>query len=158
MLIGASPTKSDWESGVVLKEDSAAGSVIDSFLKSAGIEWDECWRTTACKCHSPSGTPITYPQLVACSNYLKNEIRLIQPKLILAFGTEAMASVTPYTSKIFEHVGEVLNNTSGLVGQVSSTVVICVNPVSALRSERCASDLEYSSSVVRKLLEEVGYE
>ena len=155
MLVGPAPSQCDYDAGAVLAKDSPAHATVSSFLDSCGIDWRECWVTNVCKCHPPDDRPPTYGEMVMCIPYLRAEIDLIRPKLIITFGSEAMSAVTPYTTRVADRAGEILDKPSGMVGSVDAKVAISINPVAAIRSERCASDLAYSATVIKKLLDEV---
>jgi uracil-DNA glycosylase family 4 len=155
MLIGRNPDTDDYETGQFFSPNSPAGDRICSFLSDAGIYRDECFITSVCKCHSYDNRPPTYGEMLTCLPYLRREIDIIRPKLVITFGSEAMAAVTPYTTKVSDHIGEILDKPVGMAGSVDAKVVISVNPVAALRSERCQSDLAYSATVIKKFLDEV---
>jgi len=155
MLVGAFPGVDEYEARAILREDTQAGAVINSFLESIGSSWTECWATDVCKCYTADRKPPTQGEILTCLPYLRKELDIIQPKLVISFGVEAMMALTPYTSRVSSHVGEILDKPTGLVGNVNAKVAISVNPVASLRSERCSSDLAYSATVIKKLLDEV---
>ena len=155
MLVGPAPAQEDSAVQRSFVQGTPQYKVMNEFLNSTGIVWGECWVTNVCKCRPLNSRPPTYGEILTCLPYLRREIDLIQPKLIITFGNEAMAALTPYTTRVSAHSGEILDKPTGMVGDVDAKVAISINPIAALRSERCASDLSYSATVIKKLLDEV---
>lgn len=67
-----------------------------------------CWIASACRCESLK--PVTYGEVRACSGYIKAEIGLTKPKLIISIGDEAMSLVSDYHSESSRHSGEIFKN------------------------------------------------
>ena len=153
MVIGRNPGRQEREHGRPFYSEAPAGERLNKFLAESGIDRDECWVTNVCKCYSTDDRPPTYPEIMACLPYLRAEIDFLKPRLILAFGNEAMMAVTPYKTRVTKHCGEILENPEGLVGKVDAYVGICVHPSAALRSEQNERDMEYASKVVKEFLE-----
>jgi len=42
-----------------------------------------------CKCSSPSNSPLAVDEIANCNEYLRRQIDIIKPKLIMCFGNEA---------------------------------------------------------------------
>lgn len=153
MVIGRNPGRQEKEHGRPFYSEAPAGGRLDKFLADSGIDRRECWVTNTCKCYSMDDRPPTFPEIMACLPYLRAEIDFLKPRLILAFGNEAMMAVTPYKTRVTKHCGEILENPEGLVGKVDAYVGICVHPSAALRSSQNECDLEYASKVVKEFLE-----
>jgi uracil-DNA glycosylase family 4 len=152
MIIGRNPGRQEKANCRPFYPEAPAGERLGKFLQDAGIWREECWVTNVCKCYSQDDRPPTYPEILACLPHLKAEIELIKPKLILAFGNEAMMAVTPYKSRVTKHCGELLENPTGLVGKIEAFVAISVHPSAALRSTQNGHDMDYASKVVRDFL------
>ena len=152
MLVGRNPGKDELTLGRLFVGKS--GELVDEFLEKCGITREQCWITNACKCFSPNNRPPTYGEISACSSYLRNEINLLRPKFIIAFGNEAMSCVTPYRSGVTKHVGDILERPMGSIGQVDSWVGIMVHPSSALRSSKGMANFEYGVDKIKEFLDE----
>jgi uracil-DNA glycosylase family 4 len=153
MIVGRNPGRQERENCRPFFPEAPAGALLNRFLEAAGIDRGECWVTNVNKCYSKDDRPPTYPEILSCLPYLRAEIDFLKPKMILAFGNEAMMAVTPYKSRVTKHCGEILENPEGLVGPVEAFVAICLHPSAALRSAQNDRDLEYAAKVVYDFLE-----
>ena len=149
MIVGRNPGRQEKVNGRPFFPEAPAGERLGKFLKDAGIWREECWVTNVCKCYSQDDRPPTYAEFLACLPHLRAEIDLLKPKLILAFGTEAMMALTPYKSRVTKHCGELLESPTGLLGKVEAHVAVCVHPSAALRSSQNSHDMDYAAKVVR---------
>ncbi len=155
LIVGRNPTECDWQEADVFSAKDPVGVLVDEFLSEIGVKRSECWMTNACKCHSENDRPPTYGELHACSYLLRAELDILKPGLVIAFGCEAMSLVSPYSTRVSKHSGEILDKPIGWAGKVDSKVVISVHPSAALRSERGRLDFEIATEAVRKLIKEV---
>lgn len=155
LLLGRNPGAQELENGVPFFPEAPAGSRLDRFLEQIGVSRSECWITNTCKCYSENNRPPTYPEVMACLPYLRAELDLLKPKFIICFGNEAMSAVTPYRSRVSKHCGEILENPTGLVGDVDAKVAICVHPSGALRSVKTSRDMDYAATTIRTFLDKV---
>jgi len=152
MLLGRNPGNQELVNGVPFI--GPAGKRVDKFLDEIGISRDQCWVTNVCKCYSENNRPPTYGEIMACSKYLKAEIELIKPKLIIAFGNEAKHMVTPYgSSGVTKYIGDVLNKPNGVLGLIDSFVAIMNHPSSALRSKKGEEDFQKGTLKIKEFLD-----
>jgi len=156
MIVGRNPGRQELENREPFYPEAPAGKRLDEFLSRVGVSREECWITNTCKCYSTNNRPPTYPELVACLPYLRAELDLVQPKLVIAFGNEAMSALTSYRSRVTKHSGEILENPVGLVGPVDAQVAISVHPSAALRSTQGQRDMEYAETMLKTFLEEAN--
>ena len=152
MILGRNPGLQERRYGQPFFPGAPAGGRLNQFLEEAGIDRRECWITNTCKCYSQDDRPPTYPEIKACLPYLRAEIDLLKPKLIIAFGNEAMMAVTPYRSRVTKHCGEILENPEGLIGPVEAYVAISLHPSAACRSTQNDRDVGYAATVVHDFL------
>jgi len=133
-----------------------AGKRLDKFLDQIGMTRRECWITNVCKCYSMDNRPPTQGEVLACSQFLKSEIELVQPKFIITFGNEAMMCLTPYSSQVTRYCGEILKHPeSSILGiQVPAWVAISVHPSMALRSSKGEAHLEFAAEKVKEFLDQ----
>jgi DNA polymerase len=114
-----------------------AGKLFDEALESAGISRDVVYVTNAVKhfkfvrqelvkrrLHKKPNAA----QVRACNPWLKEEVRLIAPKLVVALGSTAAQSMLGTSFRVTQHRGEVV--TSEWAGPVIATV----HPSSVLRA------------------------
>ena len=71
-----------------------AGTLLDSMLAAIGLSRDQdVYITNAVKCRPPGNRTPETDELSACAPYLKRQIALIQPKLIVLLGRVAVHAV-----------------------------------------------------------------
>ena len=131
-----------------------AGRLLDEALEAAGIERDTVYVTNAVKhfrfvrnelikrrLHKkPSAV-----QVRACHPWLREEARLVQPKLVVALGSTAAQALLGNAFKVTQHRGEVV--LSDWAGPVLATV----HPSSVLRAPE-----EYRADAKREFFEDVA--
>ncbi|RLJ01274.1 MAG: uracil-DNA glycosylase, partial [Candidatus Aenigmatarchaeota archaeon] len=80
MLIAQAPGEKEDRAGKMFVGPS--GKVLDELLKSAGIKRHEIYMTNLIKCMLPKYRKPKEDEVKACSYYLDEEIKLINPKIL----------------------------------------------------------------------------
>lgn len=74
-----------------------AGKILDGLLEAAGLPpQSACYVTNAIKCMPPGGTSsgtVEPKHLQACSGYLRRQLDIVQPRVILVMGGDAATSL-----------------------------------------------------------------
>lgn len=70
-----------------------SGQVFNRLLQAAGIEREAVYMTNLVKCTLPKNRKPSQQEIEACSAFLDDEIRIIQPKIIAPLGFYATRSV-----------------------------------------------------------------
>ena len=83
MIVGDTPSLQ--EDAIGEAQRGQGGLMLDKLLRSAGIERDACYVTTAVKCR-PQGRQPRAAEVKACRQWLDREIEEVDPKVILAIG------------------------------------------------------------------------
>ncbi len=110
ILVGEAPGKNEDERGVPFV--GSAGKILDKALTESGLNREDVYITNIVKCRPPNNRVPTEVEIDICINaYLKNEIKLISPKIICIMGATALKSLLG-----LEH----LNKHRGKVLQISS--------------------------------------
>jgi len=135
MFVGEQP--GDMEDRVGRPFVGPSGKLLDEALASAGIERDIVYVTNAVKhfkfvrqelvkrrLHKKPNAA----QLRACNPWLREEVRLVRPKVVVALGSTAAQSLLGGSFRVTRHRGQVV--TSEWAGPVISTV----HPSSVLRA------------------------
>jgi uracil-DNA glycosylase family 4 len=95
MVIGESPTAMEASRGTIMSGQGA--QVLKDTLLKVGMPYkdDEVYYTTALKCAVPKkkGQKIPSDAPVNCRQYLLNEIRVVQPSMILVCGSTAITAL-----------------------------------------------------------------
>jgi uracil-DNA glycosylase family 4 len=152
MLVGRNPGQDELKGGKPFI--GRAGKRLDKMLEEVGLTRRDCWITNVNKCYSSNNRPTTYGEILACAPYLRAEVDLIKPKLIVTFGNEAMSLFTPYgSSGVTKRCGEILERPEGLLGPVDARVAVCVHPSMALRSPTGEVHMKYATEKLREFLE-----
>lgn len=87
MLIGEAPGKNEDERGVPFV--GAAGQKLDALLAAAGIAREEVFIANVLKCRPPKNRNPKYEEIMACSPYLREQIRSVWPDVLLCLGNFA---------------------------------------------------------------------
>ena len=152
MLVGEQPGDQEDRAGRPFV--GPAGRLLDEALEAAGIDRMTVYVTNAVKhfrfvrndlikrrLHKkPSAA-----QVRACNPWLREELKLVQPKLVVALGSTAAQALLGTTFKVTRHRGEVV--ASDWAGPVLATV----HPSSILRAPA-----EYRTEAKREFFEDVA--
>ena len=131
-----------------------AGRLFDEALGAAGIDRGVVYVTNAVKHFKFVRTELVKrrlhkkpnaAQVRACNPWLREEIRLVKPKLVVALGSTAAQALLGSAFRVTQHRGKVV--VSGWAGPVLATV----HPSSVLR----APD-EYRADARREFFEDVA--
>ena len=66
-----------------------AGRLLDAMLAAIGIERGQVYIANVVKCRPPGNRNPAADEIAACLPYLQSQIRLLQPRLIVALGKVA---------------------------------------------------------------------
>jgi uracil-DNA glycosylase family 4 len=150
MLVGSSPDASDWVSGVPFSGETSV--ILEKFFEITGITREECWITNVCKCHTGKEV-ISQGNILSCLDNFREELSLVKPKLVIAFGDEAMSILTGNGSGLTNYVGQIFQNSVGLSEISVERVAILPHPTYAIRSKRLMAEFEYGCEKIKEFLE-----
>ena len=88
MLIAQAPGENEDREGMMFIGPS--GKVLDKLLIKAGIDRKEAYMTNLIKCMLPKNRKPKQDEINICSNYLNEEIKLINPKILVPLGYYAI--------------------------------------------------------------------
>ncbi len=152
VFVGEQP--GDQEDRAGLPFVGSAGRLLDEGLKAAGIDRRRVYVTNAVKHFKFVRQELTRRRLHkkpdaaevrACNPWLREEVRLVGPKLVVALGSTAAQAILGRAFRVTRHRGEVV--TSDWAGPVLATV----HPSSILR----APD-EYRADARREFFEDLA--
>ena len=93
LFVGQNPGRQEDREGRVFVGQS--GDLLFNVIKEAGYDLSKCAFTNAVRCWSGEGNPApTDAQARACAPFLKAEIELLKPKVIIMLGGTALKSVS----------------------------------------------------------------
>lgn len=72
----------------------ASGKLLDKMLAAIGLSRTEnCFITNIVKCRPPENRNPAKDEIIACSHFLEEQIRLLSPKMILLLGSVALKTL-----------------------------------------------------------------
>ncbi len=93
LIVGEAPGETEDETGMPFV--GRAGQLLDNMLKSVGrSRAKNVYIANTLKCRPPGNRNPEPAELAACAPYIKGQIALMQPKMILAVGKFAAQTVT----------------------------------------------------------------
>lgn len=127
MVVGEGPGEQEDRQGEPFV--GPAGKLLDNMLRAAGFERGDVYIANIVKCRPPGNRDPRPEEVASCFPYLRAQIELVQPRLILALGRVAAQNLLG--------VDTPLGRMRGRVYQVAATgtpVVVTYHPAYLLRS------------------------
>ncbi|MFA5249885.1 MAG: uracil-DNA glycosylase, partial [Parachlamydiales bacterium] len=84
-----------------------AGKILDQLLLSVKLSRKDIYITNVLKCHPPQNHDPVPEEIKSCSVYLYRQLKLIQPKIIVALGKFAAQELFLKTHLPFSKISEV---------------------------------------------------
>ncbi|MDA8227611.1 MAG: uracil-DNA glycosylase [Desulfitobacterium hafniense] len=104
MLIGEAPGEKEDESGQPFV--GPAGRILNKVLEEAGINREDVYITSVVKCRPPKNRLPKKEEVTACVPYLEQQIKLINPKIIVCLGSLAAKTIIDPKLKITQARGQ----------------------------------------------------
>lgn len=102
MFVGEAPGEQEDLSGVPFV--GRAGKLFDQYLEAVGISRDEVYIANMLKCRPPKNRDPLGSEQDVCMDYLREQVRLIKPKMIVCLGRiSAMRLIRPDYKITAEH-------------------------------------------------------
>ena len=89
MFIGEAPGKQEDIQGIPFV--GASGKFLNEMLSSIGLNRDNIYIANMVKCRPPENRDPDAEELLACSDWLSEQLRLINPKVVVTLGRFGMA-------------------------------------------------------------------
>lgn len=93
MFIGEAPGEKENQMGIPFV--GQAGKLLAALLESIGLRREDIYITNIVKFRPPENRDPTKQEKAACLPFLKNEIAIIQPKLLAPLGRHALTHFLP---------------------------------------------------------------
>ena len=103
MLIGEAPGKIEDDSGHSFQGE--VGSLLKKMLLAININLNKVYRTYSVNFRPPEDRKPTANEIKRYSKFLKDHIRIINPKILILMGSTAMEAVTGMNNKISSERG-----------------------------------------------------
>ena len=145
MFIGEGPGYYEDKSGRPFVGN--AGKFLDELLQHAGLKRCDVFITNVVKCRPPQNRDPLRDEIDACDKWLKHQINVIDPKVIVTLGRISMG-------KFF--AGESISKIHGQPHKVGDrTIVPMFHPAAALHQERFRSLIVDDFKQLPEILESV---
>jgi uracil-DNA glycosylase len=147
LVLGEGPGAEEDEQGLPFV--GRAGKLLNDILKAIKFERDEVYIANIVKCRPPGNRAPTPIEMNTCIPYLKKQVELIDPKLILCVGLTAAhgllknnESLTNLRGKVFEYEGR--------------KVMVTYHPAALLRNPNWKRGCWEDVKAFRKLYDELS--
>ena len=104
MFVGEAPGEQEDRTGVPFV--GAAGQLLDKYLASVGIEREEVYIANILKCRPPHNRDPLPEEAEACMFHLREQVKLIRPKMIVCLGRIAAARLIHPDYRITKEHGQ----------------------------------------------------
>lgn len=147
MFIGEAPGQKEDEQGVPFC--GAAGKFLDEMLESIGLSREAVFIANTLKCRPPGNRDPEDDEKEACSPYLGEQIKIIDPELIVTLGKHATSSMMPGIGGISKNHGKALRRPNGKV------YLALYHPAAALHNGGLRKTLMDDFAKIPKILEKI---
>tara|TARA_B100001093_G_scaffold451947_1_gene459712 strand:+ start:937 stop:1656 length:720 start_codon:yes stop_codon:yes gene_type:complete len=147
MLVGEAPGAEENKFGLPFMGD--VGDLLKKMLIAINIKKENIYSTYAVNFRPPEDRKPTSTEIRRYSQFLKNHISIIRPKIIILMGSTAMESLTGLNGKISNERG---NWKEVIVGNTNYNVIITFNPSYLLR---VPENKKYSWEDLKKIKQKI---
>ena len=147
MLVGEAPGRNEDLQGEPFV--GAAGQLLDELMAGIGITRSEAYIANVLKCRPPGNRDPQQDEIDACKGYLREQIRMIHPEVVVTLGNFATKLLVPTDVGITRMRGQRIEWWLG------ATLVPTYHPAAALRGRpRVREEMEEDFALVRTVLDE----
>jgi len=146
MFVGEAPGEKEDLSGIPFV--GAAGRLFDKYLEAVGIDRNDIYIANILKCRPPKNRDPLPSEQDLCIEYLREQVRLIKPKIIVCLGRiSAMRLIKPDFKITAEH---------GIWFKKGSFEICAVyHPSLLLRDPRKKEDMLVDMKMIKSKLDEL---
>lgn len=146
MFIGEGPGREEDESGVPFV--GAAGRLFNDLLEEAGLERSKCYICNVVKCRPPQNRDPLPDEAEACLPYLRAQVALVRPKVIVCLGRIAARYVYDRDIQITKQ--------RGCVKKAGAFYILpTYHPAALLRKAELTNDFVSDLISARKLVDKI---
>ncbi|MCR5808395.1 MAG: uracil-DNA glycosylase [Clostridiales bacterium] len=146
MFIGEGPGREEDESGVPFV--GAAGRLFNELLEEAGLDRRKVYICNIVKCRPPQNRDPYPDEAEACLPYLRAQVALVRPKVIVCLGRIAAKYVYDRDIQISKQ--------RGAVKKAGAFYIIpTYHPAALLRKEELTNDLVFDLCTAKKLADRI---
>lgn len=149
MFIGEGPGREEDEQGVPFV--GAAGRLFNYLLEEAGLKREDIYICNIVKCRPPQNRDPLPDEAEACLPYLRAQIALVRPKIIVCLGRIAARYVYDKNIQISRQRGQIKK--AGMF-----YVIPTYHPAAILRRQELTNDFVFDLCSAKKLLDKLHEE
>ncbi len=144
MFVGEAPGEKEDLSGVPFV--GAAGKLLDRYLEAVGIDRGDVYIANILKCRPPKNRDPEPDEQDKCMPYLREQVRLIRPEIIVCLGRiSAMRLIKPDFRITAEH--------GQFVKKGNFTLTAVYHPAALLRDPRKKEDMYRDMLKIKEFLD-----
>jgi DNA polymerase len=129
-----------------------SGSYLDRSFEEAGIAKRDVFITNVVHCHPPKNHASLPTWVSNCSPYLHLELKIVQPKLVIALGQDAKKALKQFYGKEPQKLGRPFQRPPGTtVEQSIPELLYTEHPSWLARQHDGVLDREYVTSLAQAL-------
>ena len=144
MIVGEAPGFNEDRQGEPFV--GAAGKLLDTLLARISLSRGDVFITNVLKCRPPMNRDPMPDEAEACSPYLKEQVALVRPKVIVILGRHALERLLPGQGSISRIHGSLIRR-----GELA--YVPLYHPAAALHNGSLVADLEHDFDQLRRYLD-----
>jgi uracil-DNA glycosylase family 4 len=149
MIVGEAPGADEDKQGVPFV--GRAGKLLNEMLFAAGCQRGDVFIANILKCRPPANRDPSAEEIGCCQSYLQQQIKLVQPTLILAVGRIAAQGLLQTTAPLGRLRGSVHS-----YGEQEIPLIVTYHPAYLLRSplekRKVWEDLQLARAVYKQQL------
>jgi len=146
MIVGEAPGFNEDRQGEPFV--GAAGKLLDTLLARIGLSRADVYITNVLKCRPPMNRDPMPNEVEACAPYLKEQLALVQPKVVLILGRHALERLMPGQGSISRIHGS-------LIRRGETAYVPLYHPAAALHNGSLVADLERDFDALSRYLDQL---
>jgi len=147
MFVGEAPGEKEDLSGIPFV--GAAGKLLDKYLCAVDIPREDVYIANILKCRPPKNRDPLPAEQDACIGYLREQVKLIKPEIIVCLGRIAAMRLIKPDYKITKEHGEFVKK-----GDFTMTAVF--HPAALLRDPRRKEDMFADMKKIKEFLDGNG--
>ena len=144
MIVGEAPGFNEDRQGEPFV--GAAGKLLDTLLARISLSRADVFITNVLKCRPPMNRDPMPNEAEACSPYLKEQVALVKPKVVLILGRHALERLLPGQGSISRIHGSLIRR-----GELA--YVPLYHPAAALHNGSLVADLEHDFDQLKRYLD-----
>lgn len=144
MFLGEAPGRNEDETGRPFI--GRAGKLLTTLIESIGFNREAVFITSVIKHRPPKNRPPKPNEIEACSDWLKEQLSIIEPKIIVPLGRFGMEYFLP---------GQTITNTHGKVFEQNKWIVFPIyHPAYGLRGNRALAAIKEDFVKLEKVVKQ----